>query len=67
MLIVLLLYTHIHTLLIIAGPRGFQKDFCSEQGGCLNGGTCVNQCLGAVCLCRPPYTAGRRCEQCKCV
>lgn len=52
--------------LLTLGPGGFQKDFCAEPGArCKNGGTCVNQCLEAVCLCRPPYTAGRKCESCK--
>lgn len=40
-------------------------DFCSAQGGCLNGGNCTNQCDGAVCDCPVPYTYGKRCEECE--
>ncbi|XP_067939030.1 fibropellin-3-like [Watersipora subatra] len=47
-------------------PTGPPRDYCAEQNGCLNGGRCENQCLGAVCHCVDPYVAGRRCEAFRC-
>ncbi|KAF6021138.1 hypothetical protein EB796_020554 [Bugula neritina] len=48
-----------------------RTDWCQAatvngQSPCLNNGQCRNECLNYVCICIPPFTAGRNCESFQC-